>query len=91
MYLTSRGGLSGLGMTLAELSALGYRIVADPQTPLIAAYATWQKVYADLADGFGAKASASADRDAAEKDMLATIDIDKLLAVERATVEQGRA
>src|SRR5512145_362975 len=54
MYLTPRGGLAGTGLTLQELGSLGYRIVADPQTPLLAAYAAWKKVYQDLAEGFGA-------------------------------------
>lgn len=90
MYLTGRGGLSSLGMTLSDLGALGYRIVADPTTPLMAAYAAWKKVYADLADGFGAKSQVKTDWDPLERDMLATIDIEKLLAVERATVETGR-
>jgi len=90
MYLTGRGGLSSLGMTLGDLGALGYRIVADPTTPLMAAYAAWKKVYADLADGFGPKSQARTDWDPLERDMLATIDIEKLLTVERATVETGR-
>src|SRR6185503_15091003 len=41
MYLTGRGGLAALGMTLKDLGALGYGIVADPSTPLWAAYAAW--------------------------------------------------
>jgi len=88
MYLTGRGGLAGSGMTLRDLGSLGYKIVADPQTPLLAAYTAWKKVYQDLADGFGATITAKADWGLVEKDMLATIDIEKLLAVERATVEK---
>ena len=89
MYLAGRGGLAGLGMTLDDLGGLGYRIVADPSTPLLAAFETWQRAYAELADGFGAR-GAKKDWDAAEKAMLAVIGIDKLLAVERATVERGK-
>src|SRR3989441_9555035 len=54
MYLAGRGGLSGLGLTLQDLGSLGYKIVADPSIPLLASYTAWKKVYADLADGFGA-------------------------------------
>lgn len=89
MYLTGRGGLAGLGMTLEDLGRLGYKIVADPQTPLLAAYAAWKKTYEDLANGFAATLTARADWGAAEKDMLAVIGIERLLAVERATVEPG--
>jgi len=88
MYLTSRGGLAGTGLTLRELGSLGYRIVADPQTPLLAAYAAWKKVYQDLADDFGAASAIRQEWGPTEKDMLATIELEKLLAVERATVEK---
>jgi len=90
MYLAGRGGLAGSGLTLGDLGALGYKIVADPSTPLLAAYATWKKLYEDLADGFGARSSVKPDWGPAEQDMLATIGLEKLLAVERATVETGR-
>jgi len=90
MYLSGRGGLAGSGMTLKDFGALGYKIVADPSTPLLAAYAAWKKTYQELADGFGA-AAATTDWHPLEKDMLATIDIEKLLAVERRTTERGTA
>jgi methylisocitrate lyase len=90
MYLTGRGGLAGLGMTLKDLGALGYKIVADPSTPLWAGYAAWKKIYADLADDFGARASTT-DWSSVEHEVLQVIGIDKLLAVERATVEKGKA
>ena len=44
MYLAGRGGLAGSALTLEELGALGYKIVADPSTPLLAAFAAWKKV-----------------------------------------------
>lgn len=90
MYLTRPGGLAGLGLTLPDLGALGYKIVADPQTPLLAAYAAWRSVYQDLANGFGAAAPAKPEWAPIERDMLATIEIEKLLAVERATVEKDQ-
>jgi len=79
-----------LGMTLEELGVLGYKIVADPSTPLIAAYAAWKKVYQDLADGFGARSADRPDWGAMEKEMFAVIGLEKLLAIERATVESGK-
>lgn len=90
MYLAGRGGLAGLGLTLADLGRLGYKIVADPSTPLLAAYAAWKKVYQELADGFGANVATKPDWSPVEKDMLAVIDLEKLLAIERATVENGK-
>jgi 2-methylisocitrate lyase-like PEP mutase family enzyme len=90
MYLTGRGGLAGLGMSLKDLGALGYKIVADPSTPLWAAYAAWKKIYAELAEDFGARMPKT-DWTAVEHEVLRVIGIEKLLAVERATVEKGKA
>lgn len=42
------------------------------------------------AAGFGAKMSAKDDWRPVEKEMLATIGIEKLLAIEHATVEKGK-
>jgi len=88
MHLTGRDGLAGLGMTLTDLGALGYKIVADPVTPLLAAFAAWKSTYAALAQGFGAGATTH-EWEPLEKEMLRVIGLEKLLAVERATVETG--
>jgi len=89
MYLAGRGGLAGSGLTLKDLGGLGYKIVADPSTPLLAAFVAWKKVYADLAQDFGS-AQPKTDWSPVEHEMLKVIDIEKLLAVERATVEKGQ-
>jgi methylisocitrate lyase len=89
MYLAGRGGLAGLGMSLKDLGSLGYKIVADPSTPLLAAFVAWKKVYADLAQDFGG-GQAKVDWSPVEHEMLGVIGIEKLLAVERATVEKGQ-
>jgi len=86
MYLSGRGGLAGSGLTLEELGSLGYRIVADPVTPLFAAYAAWKQCYADLASGFGANATPGQWKPI-EDDLLHVIELEKLLDVERRTVE----
>jgi len=79
--------LGGGSTGYEDLGALGYRIVADPSTPLLAAYDTWKKIYAQLADGFGAGTKTKPDWSPVEKDMLSVIGLERLLAVERATVE----
>jgi 2-methylisocitrate lyase-like PEP mutase family enzyme len=91
MYLTRRGGLAGLGMTLGDLAGLGYKIVADPSTPLLAAFGVWKKLYDDLAEGFGFATKPAADWAALEKELFSAIGLEKLLAVERATVEKPAA
>lgn len=89
MHLAGRLGLAGLGMSLADLGGLGYKIVADPSTPLTAAFVAWKQVYAELAKGFGAGGAKRSEWEHAEKDMLDVIGLEKLLAIERATVEKG--
>lgn len=88
MYLAGRGGLAGSGLTLDDLGRMGYRIVADPSTPLLAAYAAWKKTYEDLAAGFGAALVTRPDWGPVEQDMLGVIGLETLLAIERATVER---
>jgi methylisocitrate lyase len=87
MYLSGRGGLAGTGLTLAELGGLGYKIVADPSTPLLAAFTAWQRVYRELADGFGAGAASRPEWGPVERELFEVIGLEKLLEVERATVE----
>jgi 2-methylisocitrate lyase-like PEP mutase family enzyme len=87
MYLAGRGGLAGTGMTLAELGGLGFKIVADPGTALLAAFAAWQKVYQDLAVDFGSGATQSQDWGALERELFQVIGLEDLLRVERETVE----
>ena len=87
MYLAGRGGLAGLGMSLGDLGALGYKIVADPSTPLLAAFVAWKTIYTNLAADFGGT-QPKADWSPVEHAMLDVIGIEKLLAVERATVEK---
>ncbi|MGH7316199.1 MAG: hypothetical protein ACREJS_08055 [Candidatus Rokuibacteriota bacterium] len=77
-----------LVLTLANLGALGFRIVVDPSTPLLAAFAAWKNVYADLAAGFGA-GQARPDWGPLEHEMLGVVELEKLLAVDRETVENG--
>ena len=79
MYLAGRGGLAGLGMSLKELGGLGYKIVADPSTPLLAAFVAWKKVYAELAQDFGG-GQAKVDWSPVEHEIRRA-----------ATVEKGRA
>lgn len=68
---------------------LGFKIVADPSTPLLAAFAAWQRVYAHLADVFRITRHGAPDGGPTEKAMLSAIDLEKRLAVERATLEKG--
>ena len=81
---------SGYEVVRRVREADGVASRVDPSTPLLAAYAAWKKVYEELADGFGANVKTKPDWSPVEKDMLSVIDLEKLLAIERATVENGK-
>jgi 2-methylisocitrate lyase-like PEP mutase family enzyme len=87
MYLAGRGGLASLGLSLQEMGDLGYRLIADPGTALLAAFGAWQQVYADLAVDFGANPKHAQDWSALEHEMLDVIGLEALLDIERRTVE----
>jgi len=69
---------------------LGFKVVADLSTPLLAAFTAWQRVYAHLADVFRITRHGAPDGGPTEEAMRSAIDLEKLLAVERATVEKGK-
>src|SRR5690606_23451745 len=62
MMLCRPGGLAKLDMTLADMHGLGYRILADPNTALFAAYEEMKNVYAEPAGGSLAPARPAAQR-----------------------------
>src|SRR5258708_14480615 len=51
MYLTRRGGLAGLGMTLADLRGPRHPLVGDPSTPPRPPYERWRTLYPDPCAG----------------------------------------
>ena len=88
MFLTAPGGLSAMGLSVAEMGALGFRIIVDPATPLLAAYGAMAAVYGSLAGEFiDATRTPQAWRDI-QQNMLSVIEMEKLLAIERETVER---
>ena len=88
MFLAS-GGVRRVGLTVEELGDLGYRLIADPLTPLIAAHDAWRDCYRGMAGEFN-NLDFPQDRIHALQDALHdSIGLDRLLAVERATVERG--
>jgi len=87
MLLLPPVGLAHFDMTMTDMHDLGYRILVVPTTPLLAAYEAVRSVYAELADGFAIR-NRSADHWAVlQDDLHETIDLERLLDIERNTVE----
>jgi 2-methylisocitrate lyase-like PEP mutase family enzyme len=84
----SPGGVATIGMSLQELHACGFRLLIDPATPLLAAYEAMKKVYAELSDGFAIRSRPPEDWARLQKEQHRTIDLQKLIEVEKRTTEK---
>ncbi|MGE4218544.1 MAG: oxaloacetate decarboxylase [Alphaproteobacteria bacterium] len=90
MFLTPRGGVRMLGMTVEELGAHGCRILADSGTPLLAGYAAWKRCYEEtLRNGMNDPGLDAATAHDLEEDMFRVIGLQALIDIEKATVEKG--
>ncbi len=87
MLLLRPGWLAGMDMTPADMGALGFRILVDPSTPLLAAYEAMRAVYAEMADGFAITSRPPQDWSELQEAQHATIDLQRLLDIESRTVE----
>jgi len=87
MFMTGAGGLASGELTRAELYALGYRLIVDPTTPLMAAHKALRQCYAALAaDQPDPLLGSEPGQEQAE--VHKTIHLDHMLEIERDTVER---
>jgi methylisocitrate lyase len=87
LYMTMVGGLSSIGMSISDLASLGYRIVVEPATPLLAAHRAMRLAYAAIANGLPdptLQGKAKEEQEAVHE----TIGLAAMLAIERQTVER---
>ena len=87
MYMTGAGGLAQGQITRAELAQLGFRLIVDPTTPLMAAHKALRQCYAALAEDepdplLGPEAGKE------QAFVHQTIDLEAMLEIERQTVEK---
>ncbi len=87
MFLAARGGPAALDMTADDLGRLGFKLLVDAQTPLLAAFRVWRDCYRALADGLVDPAYGPEECARLQDELHEAIDLERLLAVERATVE----
>jgi methylisocitrate lyase len=87
MYMTGAGGLAHGQITRAELGQLGFRLIVDPTTPLMAAHKALRECYAALARD---EADPVLGPDAGKEQAVLhqTIDLEAMLEIERRTVER---
>lgn len=89
MLLLPPGGLAALDMTPADMHGIGYRILVDTATPLLAAYEAMRAVYRELADGFAVRSRPLGDWEDLQAQQHETIGLERLLEIERRTVEKS--
>lgn len=87
MFMAGAGGLAAAGLTRSELFGLGYRLIVDPTTPLMATHKALRQCYAALARDepdplLGPEAGAE------QAVVHRTIDLEAMLEIERQTVEK---
>lgn len=88
MYLCPPGGLAAIGLTPGEMHALGFRLLADPSTPLLAAFEAMEAVYRELPDGFALSSRTPESWHSTRDALHDVIGLQRLLDIERKTVEK---
>jgi methylisocitrate lyase len=88
MTLTSDGQLRKMGLTRADLEALGFRLLVDAMTPVLLFHQTMKQCYGAIANGDSAGLLAPQGPSHAQNELHRTIGLDAMLAVERETVEK---
>ena len=87
MYMSGAGGMSASQMTPAELYGLGFRLIVDATTPLMAAHKALRQCYAALARAEPDPLLGS--EPGKEQEIVhQTIGLDRMLEIERQTVER---
>lgn len=86
-YMTGGWDLPGIGMTPSELADLGYRLVIDAVTPFYARVSATRRAYEALA-GWRADPTLNGDYLTESDHVHRVIGLDRLLEIERRTVEK---
>jgi 2-methylisocitrate lyase-like PEP mutase family enzyme len=86
--LTTDGQLKRLGLTKADLARLGFRLLIDPVTPLLVFHEGLKRCYRAIADGNSEELLGRGGLRAEQEALHETIGLERMLAVERETVEK---
>jgi len=90
VLLAPAGGIGQLDISMQEIGDLGYRLICDSQTVLLAQYQAAASVYAKLkADRFAPPPEGASGWHGIADSIHETIDLDNLLRIERETVEKS--
>lgn len=88
VLLASGDAVRATGLTKPELGKLGYGLVIDASTPLMAAHKAWREAYAAMANGEPVPSLGSGGAKAEQDLVHQTIGLDSMLDIEKRTVER---
>ena len=88
MYLASPGGMADIGVGAQEMADMGWKIIADPQTQLLALYERSKALYREMAASFASAAHSPEGWRRLQDDLHDDIGLEVLLDIERRTVER---
>jgi 2-methylisocitrate lyase-like PEP mutase family enzyme len=88
MTLTSDGQLRKMGLTKADLAALGFRLLVDALSPVLLFHKTMKRCYQAIANGESASLFAPEGLGREQNELHQTIGLEEMLAIERETVEK---
>ena len=87
--LVPAGGATQLGMSMEELGAHGFRLLIDAAKPMLVAFRAWKELYGSTAEDLSSPALTAEDARQLAGELNEAVGIEKLLQIERETVEQG--
>jgi methylisocitrate lyase len=85
MYMTLGGGFEAMPYSVEEMGKLGYRLLVDPMTAVLAVHRAMSDTYSAMVRGFGdplLRGSHNAEHQAFNR----SIDLEAMLEIERRTV-----
>ena len=88
VYLCPPGGLAHFKMTPREMADVGYKLLCDTTTGLLAMYEAARTTYANLGANFTDTTRSGAEWKSLQSDLHDDIDLQAKLDVEKRTVEQ---
>ena len=87
--LVPAGGTGALGMSVEELGELGFKLLIDAAKPMLASFRAWKEIYETTGPDLASPAMSAEEARQLGEELNEAVGIERLLEIERATVERG--
>lgn len=88
VLLAAGDAVRSTGLSMRDLGRLGYKLVIDASTPLMAAHKVWRECFAAMALGEPVGLLGSGGAKVEEAELHKTIGLAHMLVIEKRTVER---